>query len=404
VLNGCHAPATVEGVEYARWETLPVRSVADRPDVVVGVRFWEAIGTARFAPVQILWTGDAYDQPFLKGLAEPPRRREIDFFMLQSEWQVETFRAHHAIPASRIIATTLGTAASANGLTTAAPTPERPRRLAYASTPFRGLDALLDLFPRIRAACPDAELDVFSSMRVYGVSEAEDQKQFASIYDRARQPGVTLVGSVPQLELASRLQQARILAYPNHYAETFCIAAAEAQAAGCAVVTSHLGALPETVGAGGVCIPGDPRHAAYRDAFVTACVDLLRDDERWLATSEQALAHADARFSWPAIAAHWERACLAAVRAETPEIERMAVHVVAGRAALAQRMLERTPKPADASNEAWAALRVFVHWRAGVGSAPSLADLQIIALSFPAFRKAAVLDEPAANLADARAS
>ena len=34
--------------------------------------------------------------------------------------------------------------------------------MAYASTPFRGLDVLLDLFPRIRAACPDAELDVWA--------------------------------------------------------------------------------------------------------------------------------------------------------------------------------------------------------------------------------------------------
>ncbi|MBM3818733.1 MAG: glycosyltransferase [Acidimicrobiia bacterium] len=76
-----------------------------------------------------------------------------------------------------------------------------------------------------------------------------------------------------------------------HYAETFCIAAAEAQAAGCAIVTSRLGALPETVGDAGICIDGGPRSAAYQQAFVDACVALLIDDERWGRVSGQAFAH-----------------------------------------------------------------------------------------------------------------
>src|SRR6185312_6187435 len=68
----------------------------------------------------------------------------------------------------------------------ARPTPGvRRRRLAYTSTPFRGLDVLLDVFPRIRAACPDTELDVFSSMRVYGMAEEDDRRQFRALYRKA---------------------------------------------------------------------------------------------------------------------------------------------------------------------------------------------------------------------------
>ena len=402
VFNACSPPAIVHGVEYTAWETLPVRSVRERPDVVVGVRFWEAIGRARFAPLQILWTGDAFDQPFLSGLADPARRREIDLFMLQSQWQVDTFRQHHGLPWSRIVRTTLGTAASTmDGSAPAAEAP-RPRRLAYASTPFRGLDVLLDLFPRIRAACPDAELDVFSSMQVYGVSEADDKAQFASIYDRARQPGVTLVGSVPQPELARRLQQARVLAYPNHYAETFCIAAAEAQAAGCAVVTSDLGALAETVGPGGDCIPGTPQQAAYRERFVHACVALLRDDEYWQAVSERARAHAAAKFAWPDIAAHWESTCVAALRADAPEFERVVVHLAGGRAALAQKMLARTARPHDVIAEAWDALLAFTAWQAGTGVMPPIERLQMVALHFPTLRRSGVLDEALARATHAQ--
>ena len=44
--------------------------------------------------------------------------------------------------------------------------------------------------------------------------------------------------------------------------------------------------------------------AAYRQAFVDACVKLLTDTERWQAISGRALATASGR-SWPRIAEEW---------------------------------------------------------------------------------------------------
>ena len=392
VLNNCAAPGRVADVEYARWETLPVRCVAERPDVVVGVRFWQAIGRVRVAPLQIFWTGDAFDQPFVAGLGDAAARAEIDFVMVQSAWQAATFQAHHGVPAWQMVRTALGSAASTRAPAAAVATPGvRGRRLAYTSAAVRGLARLLEVFPRIRAACPDATLDVFSSLQGYGPAAAADRRQFAAVSRQARQPGVTLVGWLPQLALAERLEQVRVLAYPNGFPETFCIAAVEAQAAGCVVVTSALGALPETVGAAGICVPGEPGSAAYQEAFVKACVGLLRDDVGWQALSTQGRTHTAARNTWAAIAGEWEALCGAALSAEPPVLARIALHLAAGRAGLAQRMLAR-PTPPGVSPDAWETLRTFTAWRAGHGDAPSSDGLRQLALHFRSLRRGGLLE------------
>ena len=57
VFNTCPQPRSHDGVEYAPWQDLPLRAARERPDVVVAVRHWPAIGRNRFAPLQLFWTG-----------------------------------------------------------------------------------------------------------------------------------------------------------------------------------------------------------------------------------------------------------------------------------------------------------------------------------------------------------
>jgi glycosyltransferase involved in cell wall biosynthesis len=69
-----------------------------------------------------------------------------------------------------------------------------------------------------------------------------------------------------------------ILAYPNVFEETSCITVMEAKAAGCAIVTSSRGALPETVGEGGILVSGAPGTQEYKSSFVNAICHLFEND------------------------------------------------------------------------------------------------------------------------------
>jgi protein O-GlcNAc transferase len=246
-LTGTSEPGVVDGVTALGHGN-------DAPKHLAGKRFDAAIvlndaGSAAayratLAPGTkvILWTQHAHDQPAMLGLKDRALTAQWHAIVAISDWHrgklIETFGLDPARVRVRrnAIAPVFETLArEAN---------PGPARLVYTSTPFRGLDVLLRLFARVREMFPGTTLDVFSSLAVYQVAAKDDP--FLPLYERARTlPGVAMRGSIPQAQLAAELARADMLAYPSIFAETGCIAAMEALAAGLDVVSSRLGALPE---------------------------------------------------------------------------------------------------------------------------------------------------------------
>lgn len=253
------------------------------------------------------WTQHAHDQPAVGNLKDAAMRAVWDAYVLISDWQAGMFRQVFGLPAERIriLRNALGPAFA--GIPPA-PRPWPPV-LAYTSTPFRGLDLLLDAFPRIRAAVPGTVLRVYSSMGVYQVAREHDQH--APLYERCRTTeGVEYIGSLPQPRLAVALREATALAYPNTFAETSCISVMEALAAGCAVISTDLGALPETAAGWGHLMPfsGGDRARLVED-FTRLAVEVLEGIHRAPVLADarrtQQVARLNATTTWPVRAVEW---------------------------------------------------------------------------------------------------
>lgn len=305
VFNHCERPGIYDGVAYVPVEEINTYKATHETDVFISVRYLDPFNADLNSKLRILWTGDAFDQPFLKDLHDRTIVNNIDKIFAKSRWHAQTLAHTFNIRPEKFYVTRNGINLEnfrANGIK------RKKGKIVYSSTPFRGLDVLLDTFPRIRSQVPYAELFVFSGLAVYGLSAEKDREKYSHIYAKANQPGVHLIGNILQKQLAEELMSSQLMLYPNHFPETCCLAALEAQAAGVPVITSALGALTETVedGFSGVLIPGDSREAGYQDRMVKEAVSLLQDEDRWQRFSKQAAARIEASYPWEKIALDWE--------------------------------------------------------------------------------------------------
>ncbi len=303
VFNNCPQPAVINEVHFHRFAEIQRSNKYVYADAFIALRDPEIFSFWINAGARVLWAQDAFDQPLLSKLkANLQVRRNIDSIFCVSRWQAWTFLNHFDWPGGALYVTRNAICPDFFQSNVSA---ESSPRLVYTSTPFRGLELLLQFFPAIRASVPECELHVYSSMAVYQTHEIEDQKLHRDIYGLAEQPGVILHPSVGQRELAGELSYCSVMAYPNTFAETACIAVMEALAAGCAVVTSNLAALPESVGPGGVLIHATPGSTEYNRAFIQACTELLTNETRRQQFAEAGRDWILSNYTWHRVAQEW---------------------------------------------------------------------------------------------------
>jgi glycosyltransferase involved in cell wall biosynthesis len=294
VEQGCHSQ-----VVYRHYETYD--PLAPR-DVFISSRMPELFDRPVNARVKLLWQ---HDIDFGDRLTRE-RGRHIDHLLALSRFHADHLAGMYPWMESRIVQVR-------NGINldhyTSGEAPKRKRRVVYTSSPDRGLDLLLEMWPQIRKRVRGATLEFAYAPVYFKIAEVDPAvRAFAArIAELADQPGVTALGSLSQPELARLLRSSMVWAHPSYHTpsstpfmETSCIGAMEAQAAGCHVVASAWGALPETVRVGAL-IDERPVSESWRACFAAAIVRGLTSEETQ-ANAQQNAPAAVAGLGWGPVA------------------------------------------------------------------------------------------------------
>jgi glycosyltransferase involved in cell wall biosynthesis len=195
--------------------------------------------------INILWNHYHIDQPNVIAFRSKEYMEQYDLIVFVSHWQFQRYLENFDLPQDRCIVIQN----AIEDITD--PTKKifgKKIKLIYASTPWRGLELLLDCFELLDNE--EIELDVFSSTKIYGSEfHDENEKDWSHLFDRASQiPGVNYRGFVSNKDVRAAMQEAHILSYPSYWAETSCLTAIEAGLSGLNLVVTNYGALPETCG------------------------------------------------------------------------------------------------------------------------------------------------------------
>jgi glycosyltransferase involved in cell wall biosynthesis len=149
---------------------------------------------------------------------------------------------------------------------------------------YKGVDVLLDAWPRVRATVPDAQLVIAG--RPMGVELPDVAPDGATIIPRF----------VTEQELGWLLRRAQVCCLPYRRIDMSGIAAS-ALACGTPLVLSDVGGFGEYVSRGAVTVP-----AGDSDALATRLVEVLGDAQLQERLRDEARAAIEDVYSWDAIA------------------------------------------------------------------------------------------------------
>lgn len=136
----------------------------------------------------------------------------------------------------------------------------------YMAQESRGLDILLEAFYNIE------DIDISLTIHGCGCSDCSKGIDLNKYLDDAR---IQFVGRTSREEYVANLQKAHILAYPCKFEETAGISLMEAMSAGIKIISTDLGAVPETTLGFAKIIKHFPREIYKQNAKKTKYVRIF---------------------------------------------------------------------------------------------------------------------------------
>lgn len=195
-------------------------------DVLITSRRPEAVDDEHGckAGARMLWVHDIHCGPMLTR----ERDMRLDAIFALSKWHKDTLcRLYETLDPEKVIITR-------NGIDPerfAASETRDPHRAIYSSSPDRGLQTAVDVWPEIRKQVPDATLHVFYGFfnweqSAHLMPDKQRDEQLRSIrYLKqlcASTEGVVMHERVNQKQLAREFMKSGVWAYPTFFPETSC--------------------------------------------------------------------------------------------------------------------------------------------------------------------------------------
>jgi len=257
-------------------------------------------------PYKILWAHHAYDQPVFVNFDH----NTVNHIVSPSQWNRDQLVKYHNVPEYKISVIPNGVADIFSY------SDKKTKTMIYTSIPYKGLEVLARIIPKIHQVHPDTKFKIFSSMSLYGPSN----DQFINIYDHLKTlPYVEYSAAVDQAELVPHYQEAAFFIHPNIWEETFCVSMVEAMKSGAYPIITNIGALAEVAGennASVVPIDGTPTSKGYQvtedfmNSFADVCCLALdyydKEQEYYHKVSKIISDEVSEKYNWKRIAEQWK--------------------------------------------------------------------------------------------------
>lgn len=116
----------------------------------------------------------------------------------------------------------------------------------WTSSPIRGLDYLLKIFPLIHQKYPESRLNIYRGSEEFTADQLEYIHRYQDI--------IHYHNHLSNEKLSLKFLESDVWLYPTNFSETYCISSLEAQASGCLCICSNLASLTEVVSDRGILL------------------------------------------------------------------------------------------------------------------------------------------------------
>ena len=342
-----------DGVQYIHMDKFQPYAVNCPHDVTIVQRLPEIFRQNLKSKINILWQHDVATKSARSNFHGSIWN--IDKVFCLSEWQINQYKDIYQIDEDDLFYKTR------NGIKLI-PQPDNSKRqnkrLVYTNRPERGLDNLLfNIMPKIWQQDKEVELCLAGYDNTHPQMEQFYNMCYNKVHEYSQQGfKIAHLGALSKKDLYELYKTCRLYVYPTAFHETSCITAMESQMCGIPMITSHIGALPETLcHKGNKLLFGDYQsNDKYNDIFVDNVLELLNNQEQIDDMQKHCFTKAK-EYKWDDLAKEWDDQFHEMFFEQTMNKDRLAKHLYEREDIMALKYLNRSDlSHSDELNEHYA--------------------------------------------------